>query len=107
MLNFIKENIEIICGRPRSKSELEELEKKREINEKIIKSAESIKEYECSNCFLPILSKDEYKKAKIKGNLFGFCSEICYNQWLILPRLFSKINKNDLMVILDTNIDGL
>ena len=107
MLSFIKENIEIMCVRPRSKSELEELEKKREINEKILKSAESIKEYECSNCFVPTSIKDEYKKAKIKGNLFGFCSEICYNQWLTMPRLFTKINKNDLILITDKNIDGL
>lgn len=97
MLKFIKENVEMMCTR--TKSELEEMEKKDEINEKIIKSAESIKEYECSNCFVPILKEDEYKKAKIKENLFGFCSEPCYKQWLIMPRLFTKINKNDLMLI--------
>tara|TARA_B100000513_G_scaffold142340_1_gene65173 strand:- start:1398 stop:1721 length:324 start_codon:yes stop_codon:yes gene_type:complete len=107
MLKFIKENVEIMCVRPRTKSELEEIEKKQEINEKIIKSAESITEYECSSCFIPILSKDEYKKAKIKDNLFGFCSEECYNHWLRMPRLFTKINKNDLMLITNKNIDGL
>ena len=107
MLKFIKENIEIMCVRPRSKSELEEMEKKREINEKIIKSAESITEYECSNCFVPILKEEEYKKAKINKNIFGFCSEECYEHWLLMPRLFTKINKNDLMLITDKNIDGL
>ena len=76
MLKFIKENIEILCIRPRSDSELEKTKKKQD-NE-ILKSAELIHEYECSNCFIPTLSKEEFIKTKINNNLFGFCSETCY-----------------------------
>ena len=56
---------------------------------------------------LPTLSKEEFVKTKINESVFGFCSETCYKQWLILPRLFTKINKNDLIVSSDTDIDGL
>ena len=107
MLKFIKENVEIMCVRPRMKSEIEESKEKREKNEKIIKMAEDIKEYECSNCFISILSEEEYKKAKINDNIFGFCSEQCYKQWLTFPRIFTKINKNNLILNEEYDIDGL
>jgi len=107
MLKFIKDNIDMMCVRPRSDSEVERMKEKRENNEEILKSAESITEYECSNCFIQITSEEEYKKAKINKNIFGFCSEVCYNSWLIMPRAFTKINKNNLILNDGYNSDGL
>lgn len=107
MLKFIKENVEIMCMRPRSESEVERMKEKRENNEEILKSAESIIEYECSNCFIQTTSKEEYKKAKINENIFGFCSEDCYKSWLKMPRAFTKINKNNLILNDEYNSDGL
>ena len=52
MLNFLKQNVEMMCVRPRSDSEIEKMEKKRKKDNEILKSAELIEEYECSNCFI-------------------------------------------------------
>ena len=107
MLKFLKENVEIMCVRPRSDSEVERIKEKRKNNEEILKLAESITEYECSNCFIQITSKEEYKKKKINKNIFGFCSEDCYKSWLKMPRVFTKINKNYLILNNECNLDGL
>ena len=107
MLKFFKDNIDIMCVRPRSESEVERMKKKQENNEEILKLAESITEYECSNCFIQITSKEEYKKAKINSSIFGFCSEDCYKSWLKVPRVFTKINKNNLILNNEINLDGL
>lgn len=107
MLKYILENIEMMCIRPREKDEIKKMKEKKDLNDKLLEKMESIKEYECSNCFIFTTAETEYKKAKINKALFGFCSENCYKQWLKFPRVFTKINENDLIIMKDDDIDGL
>lgn len=53
------------------------------------------KDIYCSSCFKYIENEILLvKKAKIKKDVFGFCGEECYLEWLRTPStmLFGKIN---------------
>mgnify|MGYP001169039021 FL=1 len=55
----------------------------------------TIKLLHCSCCFKYLDNESEYiKKAIIGHNLFGFCQEECYNEWLKNPqyKFLGKIN---------------
>tara|TARA_B110000495_G_C22691655_1_gene407640 strand:- start:234 stop:512 length:279 start_codon:yes stop_codon:yes gene_type:complete len=55
----------------------------------------TIKRLHCSGCYKYLDNENEYiKKAIIGHNLFGFCHEECYDEWLKNPqyKFLGKIN---------------